>query len=204
MRNQIGKGVLGCALLLAACGIDGDDDVLRNGYVRLRMGTDALPAPVPDTMKVVATLRYGECLTDFYDANPSMRQEGERGAKDFGDRDAGGEGWRDRLCDGDVVAAVDCEVLAIDQHLGGPDQLTVTYAVEHVLDNSELLFGPLPTVETAKCASGQLPTVQVASSDSVHGEDANGTVIWQAYTFDPSKVATGPSAVISIHPGPAD
>lgn len=195
-----------CALLLlAACSNDDDDDgVLRNGYVRLQLGSDALPAPVPDTMTVVATLRYGECLTQFYDAHPTMRQEGERGAKDFADRDAGGEGWLDRLCDGDVVAAADCEVLAIDQQLGGPDQLTITYAVENVVDNSELLFGPLPTAATAKCAAGELPTVQVASSESVRGEDASGAVIWQAYTFDPSKVATGPSSVIRIHPGPAD
>lgn len=203
MRNQLGGVLLGGLVLLAACE-RGDDDVLRNGYVRLQLGADALPAPVPDTMTVVATLRYGECLTQFYAANPAMRQDGERGAKDFAHRDAGGEGWQDRLCDGDVVAAADCEVVAIDQQLGGPDQLTITYAVENVVDNSELLFGPLPTASTAKCAAGQLPTVQVASSESVRGEDASGTVIWHAYTFDPSKVATGPSSVIRIHPGPAD
>ncbi|HWB74359.1 MAG TPA: hypothetical protein VG755_05375 [Nannocystaceae bacterium] len=196
--------LLGGALWLSACERSDDDGVLRNGYVRLQLGSDALPAAVPDTMTVVATLRYGECLTQFYAANPAMRQQGERGAKDFADRDAGGEGWQDRLCDGDVAAAADCEVLAIDQQLGGPDQLTITYAVEHVVDNSELLFGPLPTAATAKCAAGELPTVQVASSESVRGEDASGTVIWHAYTFDPSKVATGPSSVIKIHPGPAD
>jgi hypothetical protein len=135
--------------------------------------------------------------------NPSMRQGGEIGIGDFGEADGPGEGWMDRLCDGSIGSTEDCEVVSIDQHLDGVDQLTVTYTVDGIIDNDELAFGPLPTAKTAKCAAGLLPTVHVASQDAVRGEDATGTVIWEAATYDPTAVATGPSSVLRVHRGPA-
>ena len=204
MRNH-GTSVLAGALLLAVMGCGGDDGVSRNGYVRIALLHDVTPPPVEAsaTMTVIATLQYDECLSDFYANNPSMRQEGEIGAGDFGEADGPGEGWLDRLCDGSIDGTQECEVVSIEQMLGTVNQLTVTYAVHGVVDNDVLAFGPLPTARTAKCAAGSLPTVHVASQDAVRGEDGTGAVIWNSATFDPTKVATGPSSLISIHRGPA-
>lgn len=199
MQRRIGLGML---LFAAACG-PGDDEVLRNGYVRLELQREAthVPEPASSTTRVTATLGYGECLSQFYRDNPAERQEGDIGAADFAGADAGGEGWRDRLCDGSVRATPECEVLAIEQ---GTEHLTVEYALDGVADNMVLVFGPLPTSATAECAGGLLPTVKVIANDAIRGENADGATVWQAASYDPDEVATGPSAVIRIHRGPPD
>jgi hypothetical protein len=202
MQRRIGMGVL---VLAAACG-SGDDDVLRNGYVRLEVQHAVLQEPDDQarTTTVVATLRYGECLSEFYREHPADRQEGEIGSADFSDADAGGEGWLDRLCDGSVRATPECEVLSIEQRLEDVEQLTVRYQLDGIVDNTVLVFGPLPTAATAKCAGDSLPTVKVVASDAIRGEAADGATVWQAATFDPTEVATGPGSVIRIHRGPPD
>jgi len=206
MRNH-GTSAFAGALLLATIGCGGGGEAgLRNGYVRLELQHDVVKPQVDAsaTMTVFATLHYDECLADFYASDPSMRQDGTIGIGDFGDADGPGEGWMDRLCDGSIDGTIDCEVEAIDQVLDNVQQLTVTYTVEGILDNAVLAFGPLPTAHTAHCAAGSLPTVHVSSNDAIRGEDATGTTIWQAATFDPTKVATGPSSIIHIQRGPAD
>lgn len=191
-------GVLG----VFGLGCGGGDDELRNGYVRVQLLRSESQASFPDegTSRVIATLQYGECLSDFYADNPAQRQEGTVGAGDFGDGADGGEGWLDRLCDGSVEGTAPCEVVSIVQNVE-VGRLTVTYDVEEFHDNSQVVFGPLPTVETAGCAAGLLPTVRVVSNDSLRGEDVEGNVIWNAASFDPLEVATGPNGVIRAHRG---
>ncbi|MBC8068066.1 MAG: hypothetical protein IAG13_07015, partial [Deltaproteobacteria bacterium] len=82
-------GVL--AMLALGCAGGGDEE-LQNGYVRLQLlrPVSAVMPEQNETSRVVATLRYGECLSAFYADNPSQRQEGTVGAGDFGDGADGG------------------------------------------------------------------------------------------------------------------
>ena len=66
--------------VLCAVGCGGGGSVDPNGVVKVgfnrAQSQDAQPIP-PDTIAV--SLEYGECLLDYYEANPDMRQDGVEG-----------------------------------------------------------------------------------------------------------------------------
>ncbi len=80
-----------CTFTFAGC--KPDPEVLTHGYVQLEFqrGDSAPSNPYLGTAQVVATMKYEECLTAFYDSNPSFQQGGPDGEAIFGDRDLGGD-----------------------------------------------------------------------------------------------------------------
>ena len=186
----------------ADTGIDPTDGGgLSHGFVQLRLARaeSATEDPFVGTAQVIAVLQYAECLTAFYDANPDLRQEGAEGAAIFGGEALGGEGWLDRLCSPAIVGHIDCTVEAIVQDLGATKRLTVVYTVSGPIEDGLLLFGPLPTVDTAMCDGDLLPSVRVASTDAVTGNAENGTQLWGTESFSPPEAVTNQGAPIQIH-----
>lgn len=186
----------------ADTGIDPTDGGgLSHGFVqlRLRSAESATDDPFAGTAQVIAVLQYADCLSAFYDANPNLRQEGPDGAAIFGGDELGGEGWLDRLCSPAIVGHIDCTVEAIVQELTATQRLTVVYTVSGPIEDGLLLFGPLPTADTAMCDGGLAPTVRVASTDAVTGNAENGTQLWGTESFSPSEAATNQMSPIQIH-----
>jgi hypothetical protein len=175
--------------------VDGEE--LTHGKVvfELRRSDSQAANPSVGTASVSITMTYRDCLSDFYDTNPALRQTGPEGEPIFGGLDLGGEGWRDRLCAPGLVAAqAECTVASIDQRLDPVAQLTVRYEVTGELENRRLAFGPLPTSETAGCPD---PIVR-ASVGGIKGYDQNGDVVWEAESVEPLDALTDQGGEISV------
>lgn len=195
------------AALLVPCfasvlvGCAEDPEVLTHGSIAFEFhrGESQESNPFLGTVIVVASMDYQECLSNFYDANPGMRQEGVEGAEIFGGRDLGGEGWTDRLCDTERTSMqAKCTVVGMRQQLENVKQLQVTYQIEtDNLENLRLAFGPIPTAETAECEGGLDPRVRVSPS-AVKGEDASENTIWDSETFTPPEAVVNQGAPIRI------
>ena len=84
---------------------------LRDGHgsvmLSLSRGEGVDESPFSGTATVRATLDYGTCLREFYDANPNWHLSGEDGQSVF-DR------WADELC---AQSTADCTVDEIEQDL---------------------------------------------------------------------------------------
>ncbi len=165
----------------------GGEDGLTHGFVALRFSGDA--SLFAGTQTVVATLSYGPCLSSFYDANPQMRQYGNFGQLVFGDGSTGGEGWKSRLC-GDAIDHTACSIVWITQRFDSVHQLAVTYELGGDLTEGTLLFGPLPTAETAQCDDDMPPTVIASTGETIRGTDADGHDRWHTMSVVPSQAAT--------------
>jgi hypothetical protein len=176
-----------------------------HGYVKISF---APPADAPDasildqTVTIVVAMDYGQCLVDYYEANPFVRQDGELGAPIFGDAAMGGEGWEDLLCSplfGDHAA---CSIVWITQRFDVVKSLTITYDVTADLATKPLFFGPLPTPEVASCSGGLTPSITVVSAMSVRGIDAEGNDLWEAESWAPDEVASRDEAplVVTVTP----
>ena len=183
-----------------ACGPD--PEPLTHGTIALEFhrGESQPASPFPGTVKVIATMEYLECLTAFYDANPGLRQEGPDGAEVFGKKDLGGEGWTDRLCDSKRTAMqAKCEILEIRQQLDVVKQLTITYQIQQDnLEGLRLLFGPIPTTETAECDGGLDSRMRVGSNGAIKGQDSSGNTVWETEAFSPAEALTDQGAPIRI------
>lgn len=181
----------------------GDGGVLTHGVVmiELRRSQSQATNPSVPTARIRVTVEYRECLSSFYEANPSWRQTGTDGELVFGRAAQGGEGWIDRLCaPGATDSAVSCEVESIAQTLDPIPQLTVTYAVTGEVENRGLLVGPLPTIETAGCPD---PIVRLAANAGVFGEDAEGNEVWTAQSVSPTEAITDQDGAIVVHMAPS-
>lgn len=177
----------------------GGDGGLRHGVVKLQLvRQDGADDPFAGTARIVATMRYGECLETFYAAHPELRQDGPEGEAVFGAAALGGEGWFDRLCAPMLDDQIACETIGIAQDLGIAQQLTVVYAVTGPIEDRVLLFGPLPTVVTAECAEGLAPTVRVNPEGAVAGTADNGTELWSTAAFSPAEVSTNAAGAVMI------
>jgi hypothetical protein len=192
--------LLSCvAILLTACAKD--PEPLTHGTVALEFhrGESQADNPFLGTATVQVTMEYLECLSAFYDANPSMRQEGPDGAEVFGSKELGGEGWTDRLChDKRTDQQAKCSILEIDQKLEVVKQLTITYQLEQDnLEGARLLFGPIPTDETAECEAGLDARMRIGVNGA-KGKDGSDNTIWDTEAASPNEVITDQGAPIRI------
>lgn len=195
-RLRLAPLILATLLPLAGCEEDAED--LTHGYVKLEMrrGESQASNPFIGTSNVVATMAYRECLQDFYEANPDLRQEGREGEKIFGTGELGGEGWTDRLCDkGTEPAMADCTIASITQQLDVVEQLSINYTISGDLENRVLLFGPLPNKVTAGCEN---PIVRVAANGAIKGQNGEGADIWQTESFSPTEAVTDQGGAITV------
>jgi hypothetical protein len=188
-----------CASTLSGC--TDDEELLTHGFVQLefRRGESQDGDPYQGTAQVIATMEYEECLTEFYDTNPGLRAEGPEGALVFGPREDGGEGWSDRLCEGDQVESqAECEIVSIKQNFETVNQVTIVYQITGPLEGYRLLFGPIPTEATAKCVSPTTPVVRIGQNGAVKGKDSSGADIWTTESFTPGSAVTNQGAPIRI------
>lgn len=176
-----------------------------HAYVKVSF---APPADAPDasildqTVTVVLSMDYGECLTAYYEANPFVRQDGELGAEIFGDAEAGGEGWKDLLCSPLFGDHAPCSIVWITQRVDVEQSLTITYDVTGDLATKPLFFGPLPTPETASCAGDTTPSVRIIDSTKIRGIDAQGDDLWEAESWAPDEAASLDEAPIIVTVAP--
>ncbi len=190
--------LLAPALVIPLSGCPEDEEILTHGYVKLEMrrGESQATNPFVGTASVIATMDYDDCLKGFYDANPSLTQDGPEGAKVFGTREDGGEGWADRLCeDGQESSQASCTITELEQQLEKVKQLTITYNITDELENHVLLFGPLPTKATAKCAD---PIVKVSANGAIKGRNGDGDTVWETESFSPNAAVTGQGGEIVV------
>lgn len=173
---------------------------LEHGIVNIefKRGQSETDSPYFGTARIEVTLRYDECLINFYDANPDYNIFGPEGALVFGTLEDGGEGWKDRLCDSDAAGVVDCVVEEFTQELDVAKQLTIAYSVSGDIEDRQLPFGPLPDQELAQCEPGSAPIVRVNANGAVRGLDASGSPVWNTETFSPSLAETGQGQPITI------
>lgn len=193
-----GRAVAAFALLCSIWGCAKEEEILTHGFVKLelRRGESQASNPYVGTSTVIATMQYRDCLDNFYTANPDLRQTGVEGETIFGGEDLGGEGWADRLCEqGTAPSMADCTVANLDQKLDQVKQLTVTYAITGELENRVLLFGPIPTKETAACVN---PIVRVAANGAISGNNGEGTKLWVTESFSPTEALTDQGGAIIV------
>lgn len=193
------------AALTLLTGCPEEDDVeLEHGTVKIEFqrALNEGESPYIGTVVVEASLTYEKCLIDFYDNNPNYRQTGPDGDLVFGTMDQGGEGWRDRLCDG---GSVDCTVESFTQQLGSmANFLTVRYALGgDDIENREVQFGPIPLASLANCEGGAAPTVRVGVG-AVRGLSAGGDTVWEMKSVDPDRAQVGQGQSIDIRAGRPD
>jgi len=186
---------IGLAASVLACSSDDDDE--RHGIVKLELQpaqpvSDAFPDPFAGTVQIVATMQYGDCLTEHYADDPEQRFDGEIGS-------ALVDEWIDRLCSDaiDLEMPIDCTVERITQHLdGGPAQLEVVYRVTGDLAGRELAVGPLPNETEARCPGGALPEMHVGA---VRGLDEAGVLLWQGESLSPTDAVVDQGAAVTIY-----
>jgi hypothetical protein len=204
-RATLGALFLSSSALITGCD-SSDDGPLTHGSVKIefRRAANETTNPYAGATHVLITLDYLDCLIDFYDRETTWRQEGPDGFPVFGTAEDGGEGWKDRLCDGSLPtggAAVDCSVVSIEQELDVSKHLSVLYEVSGDIENRTIHFGPLPTAELAQCEGGGAPIVRVGSNGAVRGQTSSGDLVWETKSFDPDKAGTDQGLAIAIRAG---
>lgn len=171
-----------------ACGGDtssGGEPALTHGSFSLRLerSDSQTSDPFAGTGTVIATFEYEQCLRQFYETHPQWSDDGPQGVAIFGGREAGGEGWRDRLCE---QSDAQCEIASIGQDV---DMLSVTYRVSGPLEGHTLEFGPVPTEALAACSDGVAPTMRFVG---VRGYDAEtGELLWTPEAISPPRASVG-------------
>lgn len=198
IRSSLSVVALASACLIAGC--DGGSDEMTHGFVKLELRrSDAEESdPYVGTARIVASLEYGTCLTNFYQREVDWHADGTLGEEVFGAGDGSGENWKDLLC-AEGAPYVECEILELDQQLDAmPPRLTVAYDVAGAdIEGRLLKFGPLPTPELAACEAGLLPSVNIGPS-SLQGFDGSGNLLWEISSFNPSAAATNDGGAIRI------
>jgi hypothetical protein len=194
---------LSCLLVvLAAVGCQEDGLEYRNGYIKLDFlrGQSQDTSPFPTTAQITAVLTYRDCLQEYYSNNMNERQDGVDGAKVFGAKADGGEGWLDHLCEIDLPQGIDCTVESLTQQLEvGTPKLTIVYNVMGEIEGRQLPAGPFPNAEEADCMNGASPEVGLGS---VTGSNSDGDV-WNTETFDPTRAVIDQGGAITIYAKPS-
>ena len=198
--------IAGAALTLLTGCAEEDDVAIEHGVIKIEFqrAENEEESPYVGTTVIEVALTYQKCLIDFYTNNPNYRQSGPDGDLVFGSSDQGGEGWRDRLCDG---GSVDCSVQSFEQQLGMSNFLKVTYAVEgDDIENREILWGPIPLPELANCEGNEVPQIRynAASGSTVRGLSAGGNTVWELKTVDPNVAEVGQGQSIDVRAGKPD
>jgi len=176
-------------LLVAVAGLLGgcaDDQILQHDVVKLEFvrSLSQSSSPYAGTQVVLAIFEYNECLRNFYATNPNWMQDGVDGASVFDNHDAGGEGWKERLCESGSND-IPCLIQSFTQT---ERALTVRYEIlDDNMENRELPFGPIPKEELAGCP----PRIAQIPASPITGNNAGGTQIWRSESINPSVAAPG-------------
>jgi hypothetical protein len=184
--------------VLAAAGCKAEELEYRNGYIKLDFarGLSTDSNPFETTTQITAVLNYRDCLQEYYSNNMNQRQDGVDGAKVFGTKEDGGEGWLDHLCEIDLPQGIDCEVESLTQQLDvGVPKLTIVYNITGPIEMRQLAAGPFPDSDEAACMSGTHPEVGLGS---VKGSNSDGDV-WNTETFDPTTAVVDQGGAITIY-----
>jgi hypothetical protein len=193
---------LASAVALALVGCGESEEPLEHGFVKIQVvrADNESSTPFVGTAQVFIALEYETCLQNFYEANPNYAQSGADGSLVFGTMADGGEGWRDRLCDGDGIdQPADCDVISIEQELDNSKQLRVTYQINNdVLDRRVFKVGPIPTADLAMCDGGLPPTVRLVAPTPVQGYNAQGDKIWETSSFVNAQGKPGQGAELVV------
>jgi len=186
------------APLFALTGCEESPEEDTHGFVEVQFARAASESenPYMGTAQVQIQMAYGDCYTQFYDANPEWAIDGEEGSLVFGTEEDGGEGWRDRLCTESVSGRADCNIADIQQLLDDQSRLTITYNITGPLESRTLLFGPLPLKELAACDGGFAPRMSIEIGGT-RGLDAAGSELWQILSTSDNEVAPGDSMTLS-------
>lgn len=141
--------------------------------------------PFVDTAQIKVTLRYEQCLRDYYtEKHVEQALDGIEGPGTFA-------AWKGRLCSEPVSdPLVACEIadfqqILLDNPPNSAFQMTVTYQITDPaqIDGRTLLWGPGPTEAIAECEMGLRPYVRMTVQSDVIGVDADDQVIWSASSF---------------------
>lgn len=153
--------------------------------VEIRQAVGQKADPFPGTAQIKVTLRYEQCLIDYYTkTNVKQAYDGEEGSLVF-------EEWKDRLCSENVSdSLVACEVEKFDQILQPSDtnpiyQLTVTYRVTDPskINGRTLLWGPGPLEAYADCLNNTRPFATLGLQSDVIGINSKNETIWSALSW---------------------
>ncbi|MGH1347149.1 MAG: hypothetical protein ACRBN8_36645 [Nannocystales bacterium] len=191
--------VLAPMLALSGCGDPPVEDT--HGFVKIQFSRSDSEAesPFTGTTQVEIQMSYESCYEDFYATNSNWGLEGEDGELVFGDLEAGGEGWMDRLCQEDVPGRAECEIVGYQQLLDDSSRLTVTYSITGPLEGRVLLFGPLPNAELAACDGGFAPRVRLEVGGT-RGYNSDGDTVWTVSTVSDSGVgAPGDGGALTVN-----
>jgi hypothetical protein len=142
------------------------------------------------TDRLLIAMDYGECLQDYYESHPEEQQYGEQGPAVFGGAAMGGEGWLDLLCSPLFGTHAPCTTVFVTQRFDTVRNLTVTYESLADIGTMPLLFGPIPTAETAGCAGGLQPMMELNDTTLVRGLDVDEFQLWQGEAAVPTAIAS--------------
>jgi hypothetical protein len=137
--------------------------------------------PFAGTAKIRITLKYDQCLIDYYTKrHPEHRFDAPEGAAIVDE-------WRARLCSELPDSLVPCEVESLAQTFEegiSKFEMAVTYQIGDParIDGRLLLWGPGPVDAVAEC-EGQLPSVRMTLPTDLVGLDAEGGVLWAAQSW---------------------
>jgi hypothetical protein len=201
MTKRFGPGVAAALSLWIAAGCGDDETSLEHDFIKIQLtrADNQAESPFPGTAQIFVAVEYDECLRRFYESNPQYQQSGAEGSLVFGTADDGGEGWRDRLCDGAISDEIECEVASIEQELDVSFQLRVQYRVlNDNLETRTLKVGPIPKTELAKCDGGVAPRVRLIGGNPVRGLTATGGPLWETSSFDNPEAAPGQGAALVV------
>ncbi|PCC71227.1 hypothetical protein SAMN02745121_04810 [Nannocystis exedens] len=149
----------------------------------IRKAGSAEGDPFAGTAQIRLTLKYDQCLIDYYnERHPEHRFDAAEGAAIVDE-------WRARLCSESVAASlVGCEVESLAQTFddgASKFEMSVTYQIADPtqIDGRVLLWGPGPVDAAAECEAGQLPSARMTLPGDIVGLDAGGAVLWNAQSW---------------------
>lgn len=144
--------------------------------------------PFVGTAEIRLTLKYEECLVDYYTAkHPEQALTGPAGTATF-------SAWVPRLCTEPVTdPLVACEIeglsafeqVLIDNGQQSVYQMTITYTITDAsqINGRTLLWGPGPLESIAECEDTTRPFVRMTLISDVIGLGAKGETLWAVSSF---------------------
>ncbi len=200
MRTRVFVPAVMLSLSANACGADSNSgdghDVIQ---IEMHWAENISEDPFVGTTRLVARLKYSQCINQFYLADSPAYQfdaiEGEKVLNDWVDNN--------RICDGDeYLGAMGCEVESVQQvfiDAENPDAaqglLTINFTItDDDLSGRKVVFGPLPDAGLTDATCGGKPNVSI-NQDVLKGYDANDVLLWEVSTFGYTGYRVGQTAV---------
>jgi hypothetical protein len=184
------------------CATDGcEPEQFGTVCLELTRGETLSGDPLAATARIVAQMRYEDCLIDFYvTRHPELRLDGpaEAGGAVFAE-------WKQRLCAEPVDGRIACSVVSFVQTL---DEDSMVYSLQVTYEpgdpaallGGKLLFGPGPLPALAGCGDGDEPRVTLTGLSDLVGLDADAEPLWKLESFGvtPSAVFGGACLQVRI------